>query len=89
MNKKLKTLFIILIVILLAVIAFVGVYVKGDFGFESKLPEYQEARSLGKTIVANLELDESVEDDAKTSENYKICKDIMKLNQSIFNKGRH
>lgn len=60
MKKTLKILLVIGIVVLLSIISFGGIYVKEDFKYEDKVPDYQLASNLGKTKIATLEVDTSV-----------------------------
>ena len=62
MNKNLKTIFIILIILLISIISFFGIYQKENFQYTNKIPKYQYTKSLSKTVIANLKIDETTEE---------------------------
>ena len=74
MNKKLKTILIILIVILLSIISFFGIYQKENYKYSNKIPEYKYTKSLSKTVVANLKIDETT-NTVKYDENGNVVTD--------------
>ncbi len=74
MNKNLKTIYVTLIIVLIAVVSFIGIYVKEDFKYVNKIPTYQLTKSLGKTIISNLKIDETV-NEVKYDENGNVVED--------------
>lgn len=56
MERKLKIILCIVIAVLIALISFVGVYVKDTVIFEKKLPNYQYASDFGEKRITSLAL---------------------------------
>lgn len=75
--KKVKILTITLIVILITMIAFGGIYVQKQNRMENKVADYALSMNLkgGRRII--LDVAESVGEEAKTKENYQKAKDIL------------
>lgn len=61
MDKKLRIAVIILLVILLSLISFVGIYSKKTGGYNNILPEYIKGSNLTGKRITNLEVNEDTE----------------------------
>lgn len=59
MEKKLKIVLCILIILLIAIVSFVGVYSKGTISYESDLPEYLLSSELTNKRVTYFQVDTS------------------------------
>ena len=58
MERKLKIILCTLVIVLITLIAFVGVYVKDVVIFKSKLPEYSLAPEFGEKRITSLKISE-------------------------------
>ena len=66
--KKIKLITLILIIVLISIISFGGVYLKTDYKFKNVLPEYKLGRNLSASRVIEIVPDETINTVIKDAE---------------------
>ncbi len=77
MEKKLKITLAIIITVLLAVIAFIGVYSKDAVVYKNNLPDYVLSSELQGKNIASFVVKEGTEEEKLNIENYEKAKKII------------
>ncbi len=86
MERRLKIALFVLIILLIAIVSFVGVYSKGLFSYESVLPDYILSAELTGKRISYFTLDDSSEDkiyDEDGNEVEEIPEDATEGNYTI------
>lgn len=76
-KNKLKIFTIILLIVLVTIIGFFGIYTKSSNTMKQSVKDYQYAMDLEGKRVVTLKLAEDNDEESKNKDNYKLTKDII------------
>ena len=76
-ENKLKIFTIILLIILITIVGFYGIYTKSANTMKQNVKDYQYAKNLEAQRVVTLKLAEDNTDEAKNIDNFKLTKEII------------